>query len=168
MPWGGISWPSAFSACFLGIWIGDAGLYALARWAGRGWFERSSLRRFAAKVAAELDKLAAATASPGPAMLVGSVFVRDGALHNGIALLDQGKVAAVRFKHELPNYGGFDEPRGFSPGPLPEPIVFDQAPGGRAAGSPARSSGCAITIRSGRSSRSWRCGQPPTMSRVTR
>ena len=48
---GGISWPSAFSACFLGIWIGDAGLYALARWAGRGWFERSSLRRLAAKVA---------------------------------------------------------------------------------------------------------------------
>ena len=74
--------------------------------------------------AAELDKLAAVTASPGPAMLVGSVFVRDGALHNGIALLDHGKVAAVRFKHELPNYGVFDEPRVFSPGPLPEPIVF--------------------------------------------
>src|SRR5580765_6050154 len=48
---GGISWPAAFIACFLGIWMGDAGLYALARYAGRGWFERSSLRRFAAKVA---------------------------------------------------------------------------------------------------------------------
>ncbi len=48
---GGISWPAAFTACFLGIWMGDAGLYALARYAGRGWFERSSLRRFTAKVA---------------------------------------------------------------------------------------------------------------------
>ena len=48
---GGISWPAAFAACFLGIWMGDAGLYGLARYAGRGWFERSSLRRFAAKVA---------------------------------------------------------------------------------------------------------------------
>lgn len=48
---GGISWPAAIAACFLGIWMGDAGLYALARYAGRGWFERSSLRRFAAKVA---------------------------------------------------------------------------------------------------------------------
>lgn len=48
---GGISWPAAFIACFLGIWMGDAGLYALARYAGRGWFERSSLRRFSAKVA---------------------------------------------------------------------------------------------------------------------
>jgi membrane protein DedA with SNARE-associated domain len=47
---GGISWPAAFLACFFGIWMGDAGLYALARFAGRGWFERSSLRRFAAKV----------------------------------------------------------------------------------------------------------------------
>ena len=48
---GGISWPAAFAACFLGIWMGDAGLYALARYAGRGWFERSSLRHFTAKVA---------------------------------------------------------------------------------------------------------------------
>lgn len=47
---GGISWPAAFIACFLGIWMGDAGLYALARYAGRGWFERSSLHRFASKV----------------------------------------------------------------------------------------------------------------------
>ena len=76
------------------------------------------------RAAAELQKLALATASDGPAMLVGSVFVRDGALHNGVALLDGGKIAAVRFKHELPNYGTFDEMRLFQPGPLPEPIVF--------------------------------------------
>ena len=24
---GGISWPAAFAACFLGIWMGDAGLW---------------------------------------------------------------------------------------------------------------------------------------------
>lgn len=48
---GQITWPAAFLACFLGIWMGDAGLYALARWAGRGWFERSSLRKFSGKVA---------------------------------------------------------------------------------------------------------------------
>ncbi len=76
------------------------------------------------RAAAELAKLAEATATSGPAMLVGSVFVQDGALHNGVALLDQGKVAAIRFKHELPNYGTFDEMRLFTPGPLPEPIVF--------------------------------------------
>ncbi len=76
------------------------------------------------RAAAQLDKLAAATGDGGPAMLVGSVFVRDGNLYNGVALLDQGKIAATRFKHELPNYGTFDEVRIFEPGPLPEPIAF--------------------------------------------
>ncbi len=76
------------------------------------------------RAAAELDQLAIATKAPGPAMLVGSVFVVDGALHNGVALLDSGKVVAIRLKHELPNYGTFDEVRLFQPGPLPEPIVF--------------------------------------------
>ncbi len=76
------------------------------------------------RAATELDRMAAVTADGGPAMLIGSVFVVDGALHNGIALLDGGKVAAIRLKHELPNYGTFDEVRLFQPGPLPEPIVF--------------------------------------------
>src|SRR5258706_2636193 len=48
---GAISWPAALLSCFFGIWLGDAGLYALARFGGRKWFERSSLRKFSAKVA---------------------------------------------------------------------------------------------------------------------
>lgn len=47
---GALTWPLAFLACFLGIWIGDAGLYAAARIFGRGCFERTSLRRFAGRV----------------------------------------------------------------------------------------------------------------------
>lgn len=76
------------------------------------------------RAAARLQTLAEATAADGPAMLVGSAFVLDGALHNGVALLDQGKVMAVRLKHELPNYGTFDEMRLFQPGPLPEPVIL--------------------------------------------
>ena len=76
------------------------------------------------RAAAELDAMAKATSDGGPAMLVGSIFVIDGTLHNGVALLDGGKVAAIRLKHELPNYGTFDEVRLFRPGPLPEPVVF--------------------------------------------
>jgi len=48
---GQINWPAAFTACFLGIWLGDAGLYALARFGGRRWFERSVLQKYSAKVA---------------------------------------------------------------------------------------------------------------------
>lgn len=79
------------------------------------------------RAAAELQKLAEVTADGGPAMLVGSVFVRDGALHNGVALLEGGRIAATRFKYELPNYGTFDEKRYFTPGPLPEPVLFKGA-----------------------------------------
>jgi NAD+ synthase len=72
----------------------------------------------------ELARLAAATADGGPAMLVGSVFHREGALYNGIALLEGGAIAAVRLKHELPNYGTFDEKRLFASAPLQSPVPF--------------------------------------------
>jgi NAD+ synthase len=73
---------------------------------------------------AALAKLAEATSDGGPAMLVGTVIRREGLLYNAVALLDDGKVAAIRCKHELPNYGTFDEKRVFAAGPLPEPIAF--------------------------------------------
>ena len=40
-----------------------------------------------------------------------------------MALVADGH-AELRFKHELPNYGVFDEKRVFGPGPLPEPVDF--------------------------------------------
>jgi NAD+ synthase len=79
---------------------------------------------FARHAEQALAELAKATADGGPAMLVGSIFVDDGALYNGIALLDGGQIADIRYKRELPNYGTFDEKRIFASGPLPEPIVF--------------------------------------------
>jgi NAD+ synthase len=79
---------------------------------------------FQKKAEQELERMAALTADGGPAMLVGSIFVDDGALYNGVALLHEGQVVAVRYKHELPNYGTFDEKRIFVSGPLPEPVEF--------------------------------------------
>ncbi len=73
---------------------------------------------------AELNRLTAATAGSGPAMLVGSIFREDGKLFNGIALLDGGHIKDVRYKVELPNYGTFDEKRLFASGPMPEPVEF--------------------------------------------
>ncbi|ARS28467.1 NAD+ synthase [Sphingomonas sp. KC8] len=72
----------------------------------------------------EVQRLAAATADGGPAMLVGTVIQLDDGLFNAMALLDGGVVAAMIRKHELPNYGTFDEKRLFVSGPLPEPIHF--------------------------------------------
>src|SRR5690606_13715689 len=47
-----------------------------------------------------------------------------GAIYNAVLLLDEGRVAAVRHKVDLPNYGVFDEKRVFQAGSLPSPIAF--------------------------------------------
>ena len=66
----------------------------------------------------------AAELGPGPAVLAGTVWPEGGKVYNAVALLEGGKVAAVRFKADLPNYGVFDEKRVFAPGPMPGPISF--------------------------------------------
>ncbi len=73
---------------------------------------------------AACEDLARLTADDGPAALVGLPWVEDGKLFNAMALLDGGRIEAVRFKVDLPNYGVFDEKRVFAPGPSPGPIVF--------------------------------------------
>ncbi|HEX7969492.1 MAG TPA: NAD+ synthase [Stellaceae bacterium] len=60
----------------------------------------------------------------GPAIIVGTPWRQDGKLYNAAALLERGQIAALRFKHELPNYGVFDEKRVFAAGPAPGPIAF--------------------------------------------
>jgi len=45
-------------------------------------------------------------------------------LYNCAYLLDGGRLAARRAKHELPNYGVFDEKRNFDAGPAPGPVSF--------------------------------------------
>ncbi len=74
-------------------------------------------------VADAVEGLARATAS-GPALLVGAPWRADGRPVNAALLLDGGRVAAVSVKHELPNYGVFDEKRVFAAGPLPAPVPF--------------------------------------------
>ena len=66
----------------------------------------------------------AAELRDSPAVLTGTVWPEDGKVYNAVALLDGGKVAAVRFKVDLPNYGVFDEKRVFAQGPMPGPINF--------------------------------------------
>src|SRR4029077_9698473 len=63
------------------------------------------------------------TAAGGPGIVVTAPYVNNGCLHNAVALLADGGVE-LRFKHELPNYGVFDEKRLFAAGPLPAPVTF--------------------------------------------
>jgi NAD+ synthase len=73
---------------------------------------------------AAIEELARDTADGGPAMLVGTPWVEDGKLYNACALLDEGRIAAIRFKANLPNYGVFDEKRVFARGPAAGPVTI--------------------------------------------
>ena len=73
---------------------------------------------------AQVERLAAATADGGTALLVGVPWAEDGKLFNAMLLLDGGRIAGITRKHELPNYGTFDEKRLFTAAPLPGPLAF--------------------------------------------
>ena len=79
---------------------------------------------FAAATRAKVEQLAATTGDGGPGVIVGTIWPENGKLYNSIALLDGGRVAAVRHKVDLPNYGVFDEKRVFDVGPMPGPVNF--------------------------------------------
>ena len=70
------------------------------------------------------EALAHETKDGGPAMLMGLPWSEGPAVYNAVALLDGGRIEAVRYKYNLPNYGVFDEKRVFAAGPLPQPVAF--------------------------------------------
>jgi NAD+ synthase len=77
---------------------------------------------FQAACRAAVEALARETADGGPAILIGTPWLDDGKLYNAAALADGGRITALRFKVDLPNYGVFDEKRVFAPGPLRGPV----------------------------------------------
>ena len=81
---------------------------------------RPALVEAAAAVVRELEQ---ESRSMRTGIVVTLPWRSDGRLYNAAALVADGRTE-VRFKHELPNYGVFDEKRVFTPGPLPDPVDF--------------------------------------------
>ncbi len=79
---------------------------------------------FQAACRSAVEALARETADGGPALLIGTPWAEAGKLYNAVCLLTEGRIAGVRFKVDLPNYGVFDEKRVFATGPMPGPIEF--------------------------------------------
>ena len=52
---------------------------------------------------AACETLARETADGGPAVLIGLPWAESGKLYNALAVLEDGKIDAVRFKVDLPN-----------------------------------------------------------------
>jgi NAD+ synthase len=71
-----------------------------------------------------IAQLAADTIDGGPGVIVGGPWADGAKLYNAAWVLDGGRVIARRAKHELPNYGVFDDKRVFDPGPSPGPVAF--------------------------------------------
>ena len=79
---------------------------------------------FLAECEKALDQLAQDTGDGGPGLIVGGPWQEDGQVYNAAFVLDGGRIIARRAKHELPNYGVFDDKRVFDSGPAPGPVVF--------------------------------------------
>ena len=82
---------------------------------------RPAIVEAAADALRELQRESAAPGAPG--LVVTLPWKVNDRVRNTAALVADGRID-LRFKHELPNYGVFDEKRVFEPGPLPEPVVF--------------------------------------------
>jgi NAD+ synthase len=85
---------------------------------------RPALTQSAAAVLRELER---ESAGGGPGLVVTLPWASGKGVHNAVALVADGRIE-LRFKHELPNYGVFDEKRVFIPGPLPAPVMFRGTP----------------------------------------
>lgn len=71
-----------------------------------------------------VEALAEETADGGPGVLIGFPRQGEAGRHNSVALLDAGKIIAIRDKIDLPNYGEFDEKRVFTEGSISGPYNF--------------------------------------------
>ena len=79
---------------------------------------------FQATCRSAIEALSRDTADNGPAVLIGSPWVEGDKLYNAYTLLAHGRIEAMRFKVNLPNYGVFDEKRVFAAGPMPGPVNY--------------------------------------------
>ena len=73
---------------------------------------------------AAVDALAADTADGGPGVIIGYPRQEETHRFNAVAVLDEGRVLAIRDKVDLPNYSEFDEKRVFQAGAMPGPVNF--------------------------------------------
>ncbi|MEO6635440.1 MAG: NAD+ synthase, partial [Devosia sp.] len=80
--------------------------------------------RFVEDAMAAAGELARATRGSAVSLLLPSVWREGSELYNAVLLIEDGKIAGRRIKHDLPNDDVFYEKRYFVAGPLPEPLTI--------------------------------------------
>jgi NAD+ synthase len=71
-----------------------------------------------------LEDLVEDSKDGGPGFVIGLPRQSDKGRHNSVAIVDNGRILALRDKIDLPNYGEFDEKRVFVEGEMPGPVNF--------------------------------------------
>jgi NAD+ synthase len=79
---------------------------------------------FISTLEAKIDEICQASQNLESAALIPSIWRVNDVTCNAALLVEKGEVRHIFYKHKLPNNHVFDEPRTFSPGPLPEPYLF--------------------------------------------
>ncbi len=79
---------------------------------------------FVDRVMQAVEQLATEIDGTGAGLLISAPWRDQGLVYNAALLIHDGKILATRFKHNLPNYGVFDEVRVFAQGNLPLPVDF--------------------------------------------
>jgi NAD+ synthase len=102
---------------------------------------------FLAACEAALAGLAEATADGGPGLVVGAPWADGQKLYDAAFLLDGGRIAARRARHELPARSAMEEARLFAPGPAPGPVAFRGTRLGLMLGEDAASAEVAETLQ---------------------
>ena len=80
--------------------------------------------RFVADAMQAARDLVADTAGSDVVLVLPTVWLEDGELHNAALVAEHGQITAIRYKRELPNTDIFYEKRYFTPGPLTEPVII--------------------------------------------
>ena len=57
-------------------------------------------------------------------ILINTPVHENGGLYNAALIISKGKILHKQYKHDLPNYGVFDEKRVFKAGPMPRPFKY--------------------------------------------
>ncbi|SMQ61420.1 NH(3)-dependent NAD(+) synthetase [Devosia lucknowensis] len=68
--------------------------------------------------------MVAETRGAGVAVILPTIWLDGGRLHNAVLVGEDGEITAIRYKRELPNSDVFYEKRYFEPGPLALPVTI--------------------------------------------
>lgn len=79
---------------------------------------------FSATLKSKIHEICDISKSFKSAALIPTIWEKNSKIYNAALLIENGTIQHIFYKHKLPNNYVFDEPRTFTPGPLPKPYTF--------------------------------------------